>query len=249
MAKIKPYWLSVLLVICCIPYIGIGQTDIEDKRPVKKNPAKKERVLINMNADNWIRTPAYFKPDPYNSRGLDISILYDHILAKSQLSFALGAAFSSHNLYSNAFPVAAIRPNGVLFTKMDTAYFNNTDLIRSKISLNYIDLPFEVRWRSKPTVRTNKRTAVSIGFKFGLLLQSHTKSKGKNDIVVSGVSHGKKYKTYHIQNLNPIRYGVTLRVAHANFYLIGFYGLSTVFRTGKGTPANTLSVGIGYSPI
>ena len=70
-------------------------------------------------------------------------------------------------------------------------------------------------------------------------------------MILDGVNIGDKYKTYDIDNLNIVRatMGALRLVACANAYLIGYYGISPVFKKGAGTPANVLSVGIGYSPF
>lgn len=228
-----------------------AQEQEDDGRPkqFKKKPAKKERIMININADNLIQTASYFKVNPFNSRGVDIAAVYDLVIKKSQFSVALGGAFNSVNIKSDAFPVSYETSEGGSYTLMDTSYFSNITLKSTKISLNYIDIPFEVRWRSKSGVKTNKRATVAVGFKVGFLVESHTKTKTEEDLVHDGVNYGNKFKTFGIENLNPIKYGVTLRAGYANFYLIGYYGLSQVFKKGAGTPANVLSVGIGMSPF
>lgn len=239
-----------LLLLFIIPVAVFAQEeDSEKKKVIKKKPATQQRVLVNLNADNWIQTASYYDINPYNSRGVDIQILYDYVIKKSQFSVALGGGFNSNNIHSNAFPRTYQLEGGGSYTKMDTAYFSGIDIKTNKISLNYIDIPFEVRWRSKRGTKIKKRWAVSVGFKVGFLVQSHTKTRTRQDVLLDGVNLGNKYKTYDIDNLNIVKYGVTMRVGYANAYLIGYYGIGTVFKKGAGTPANVLSVGIGYSPF
>lgn len=239
---------KTLLIGLLFPLALFAQEETPENRVIKKKPAAKQRILVNLNADNWIQTASYYEINPYNSRGVDIQLLYDHVIKKSQFSLALGGGFNSNNIHSDAFPRTYQLEGGGSFTKMDTAYFSGTNIKVNKISLNYIDIPFEVRWRSKLGTKIKKRWAVSFGFKVGFLVQSHTKTRTSQDVILNGVNLGTKYKTYDIDNVNAVRYGVTMRVGYANAYLIGYYGISPVFRKGAGTPANVLSVGIGYSP-
>lgn len=240
---------KLVLFAFMIPFLAYAQEEAEPKKVIKKKPAAKQRILVNVNADNWIQTSGYYDINPYNSRGVDIQLLYDYVIKKSQFSVALGGGFNSNNLHSNAFPRTFELEGGGSYTKMDTSYFSGVDIQTNKISLNYIDIPFELRWRSKRGKKIKKRWAVSVGFKVGFLVQSHTKTKTKQDVVLNGANLGNKYKTYDIENLNIVKYGVTVRVGYANVYLLGYYGISPVFKKGAGTPANVLSVGIGYSPF
>ena len=244
----KPIFIAIAMLCALCLHAQEQQNDGRPKQ-FKKKPAKKERIMININADNLIQTASYFKVNPFNSRGIDIAALYDLVIKKSQFSVALGGAFNSVNIKSDAFPVPYATNDGGSYTLMDTAYFSNVTLRSTKISLNYFDIPFELRWRSKLGTKTNKRASIAIGFKVGFLIQSHTKTRTEEDLIIGGVDHGSRFKTYGIENVNPIKYGITLRAGYANFYLIGYYGLSQVFKNGQGTPANVLSVGIGISPF
>lgn len=239
----------VICVMAILVNVSFAQEAEKETKKFKKKPAKKERMLISLTADNLIQTASYFEINPYNSRGVDIALLYDLVIKKSPFSLAVGAGFNSINIKSNAYPVTYKTNNGESFTKMDTAFFSGTTLKQTKISLNYIDIPFEVRWRSKTIGKKRKRVSVAVGFKVGFLVQSHTKTTTEEDMIYNGVNLGSKFKTYDIENLNPIKYGVSFRAGYANFYLLGYYGLSQVFKKGAGTPANVLSVGIGFSPF
>lgn len=240
---------SIFFIVAILANLSHAQEAKKEPKKFKKKPAKKERMLISLTADNLIQTSSYYEINPYNSRGVDIAMLYDLIIKKSQFSAALGGGFNSVNIKSNAFPVSYQTIDGGSFTKMDTSFFSDVTLKQSKISLNYIDIPFEIRWRSRSIGKKRKRVGVSVGFKVGFLVQSHTKTTTEEDMVHNGVNLGSKFKTYDIENLNPIKYGVTVRAGFANFYLIGYYGLSQVFKKDMGTPANVISVGIGFSPF
>lgn len=240
---------SIFLIMSVLVNFGFAQEAEKEPKKFKKKPAKKERMLISLTADNLIQTSSYYEINPYNSRGVDIAMLYDLIIKKSQFSVALGGGFNSVNIKSNAFPVNYLTSDGGSFTKMDTSFFSGATLKQTKISLNYIDIPFEVRWRSKSQGKKRKRASIALGFEVGFLVQSHTKTTTEKDFLQNRVNLGSKFKSYDIENLNPIKYGVTLRAGYANFYVIGYYGLSQVFKKGTGTPANVLSVGIGFSPF
>ena len=244
--------LSLLLLIV-LTTASIGQEvsteTVADEKPKKKRkPPKKEMVLINLNFDSWIGTPSTIRPKWFSSRGVDVAILYDYVIAKSNFSTALGVGFNSHNIHMEGFPIEYPIQSGGTYTLLDPDFFDGKEINVNKLSTNYIDIPFEVRFRSNPH-KNGKRIAASIGFKLGWLVQSHTKTKTDSDLYYQGINFRDKIKTYDIPNLTKFRYGVTARVGYANFYLNFFYSLTPLFIDGKGTEAVPISIGIGVSPF
>jgi len=147
----------------------------------------------------------------------------------------------------DAFPVEWTTTGGS-YTQLNPNFFDGKTIVFNKISTNFIDVPIEFRFRSYPN-KSGKRVAISAGFKLGFLVQSHAKTRTKEDVFVNGVSVGNKFKTYNIPNLRKVRYGVTARVGFAKFYANFFYSLTPLFIDGKGTAATPISVGIGYTPF
>ena len=234
-----------------------SQTVADGKPEKKRKPPKKEMVLINMNFDSWLNHPSTVSPKWFSSRGVDISLLYDYVIAKSNFSLAAGVGFNSHNVHMDAFPITyqVSKESGIgqqesvySYTHLDSDFFNGQNITVNKLSTNFIDIPMEFRYRSKPH-KNGKRIAASLGFKLGWLVQSHTKTKVDQDYYYEGVNFGRKIKTYNIPNLTQFRYGVTARVGYANFYINLFYSLTPLFNKDTGTEATPLSVGIGFSPF
>ncbi|MCB9190049.1 MAG: outer membrane beta-barrel protein [Flavobacteriales bacterium] len=227
----------------------VSETTVADEQPKKKRkPPKKEMILVNLNFDSWLFNPSTVKPKWFASRGVDVALLYDYVLAKSNFSLAGGVGFNSHNIHMEAFPIVYQITEGHSYTHLDPTFFEGQKITVNKISTNFIDIPFEVRFRSNPH-KNGKRIAASVGFKLGWLVQSHTKSKTDEDYFYEGVNFRRKIKTYDIPNLTKFRYGLTARVGYANFYLNFFYSLTPLFREGYGTEAVPISIGIGVSPF
>lgn len=220
--------------------------ETETKKP-KRKPPQKEFILININFDGWLNTPSTIESKWFASRGVDIAVLYDYVLGKSNFSLGAGVGFNSHNIHSDGFPIERPITTGNTYTKLDEAFFDRKTIITNKLSTNFIDIPIEFRFRSNPS-KSGKRAAVSAGFKLGWLVQSHTKTRTDETFIYNGVNFGDKVKTYNIPNLRKFRYGVTARAGYANFYLNFFYSLTPLFVDGLGTEAVPISIGIGYSP-
>ncbi len=228
----------------------VSDQTVADEKPKKKKrkPPKKEMILINLNFDGWLNTPSSISSEWFASRGVDVAVLYDYVLAKSNFSLAAGVGFNSHNVHMDGFPIEYTTTTGQTYTKLDKSFFEGKEIITNKISTNFVDIPVEVRFRSKAH-KNGKRIAASVGFKLGWLVQSHTKTKTDEDLFYNGVNFRSKVKTYDIPNLTRFRYGLTARVGYANFYVNFFYSLTPLFIDGKGTEAVPISIGIGASPF
>lgn len=227
----------------------VSDETVADTKPKEKRKLpRREMVLVNLNFDGWIGAPSTVNSKWFSSRGVDVALLYDYVIAKSVFSIAAGVGFNSHNIHTEGFPIEYALTTGETYTKLDPSFFDEKKINVNKISTNFIDIPFEVRFRSRPH-KNGKRIAASVGFKLGWLVQSHTKTKTDEDLFYQGINFRSKIKTYDIPNLTKFRYGVTARVGYANFYLNFFYSLTPLFKTGMGTEAVPISIGIGASPF
>lgn len=240
--------LTVLFLFSVMSSIAQDTIPPQAPKSKKRKMPKKEMLLVNLNFDSWVGNPSYVSPQWGASRGVDVALLYDYVLGKSNFSIAGGLGFNSHNVHSGGFPIVYNTIDGETYTKLDTSFFSGQDIGVNKISTNFIDIPLEVRFRSKAH-KNGKRIAASVGFKMGFLVQSHTKTETETEYNINGVDVGTKFKTYAIENLTFFRYGLTARVGYANFYLNFFYSLTPLFQSGRGTEATPISIGIGVSPF
>lgn len=249
MIRVLFIWVALTLFSVASFAQQVSNQTVADEKPKKKRkPPKKEMILVNLNFDHWLFTPSTVEPKWFASRGVDVALLYDYVLAKSNFSIAGGVGFNSHNIHMESFPTELQTSEGRSYTHLDPRFFDGQKITVNKISTNFVDIPFEVRFRSNPH-KNGKRIAASVGFKLGWLVQSHTKTKVDDDYFFQGVNFGRKVKTYDIPNISKFRYGVTARVGYANFYLNFFYSLTPFFVEGRGTEAVPISIGIGVSPF
>lgn len=249
MARTLALWSFLMLMALGGFAQQVSNETVADGKPKKKRkPPKKEMVLVNLNFDHWLFTPSTVTPKWFASRGVDVAVLYDYVIAKSNFSVAGGVGFNSHNIHMEGFPIEYQTTEGHSYTHLDPRFFEGQKITVNKISTNFIDIPVEVRFRSNPH-KNGKRIAASIGFKLGWLVQSHTKTKVDEDYFFQGVNFGEKVKTYDVPNLTKFRYGLTARIGYANFYLNFFYSLTPLFTEGRGTQAVPISIGIGVSPF
>jgi len=116
------------------------------------------------------------------------------------------------------------------------------DVKKSKLALNYVDLPIEFRFHTNKNHDTGFRAA--IGGKVGYLLNNHTKLVYKED--------GEKFKVKNDQdyNIEKIRYGLLGRLGFPGINVFCYYGLSSLFKSEKGpegADASTWNIGISIT--
>lgn len=182
-----------------------------------------------------------FNTNFFGSRTLNIYYYYDHRLGNSNFSVhpGIGLGLERYKFnndktlgYNTGDSVVMIPVSGVLPT---ASSIKKTGLIT-----NYVDVPVEFRFSSNPS-DPGRSFNLSLGFKFGVLYDSFTKIKYRED------GETKKIKDKQNYNLNPIRYGALFRVGVGPFSAYANYTLSPLFKDGKGpngAEINNFTVGL-----
>ncbi len=114
---------------------------------------------------------------------------------------------------------------------------------KSMLITNYLDIPLEVRFYTNPSDK-KRSFKVGIGFKVGVLINSHTKIKQE----VNGEMTKRKVNDNFA--LNRFRYGVTGRIGIGGFNVFYYSSLNTLFESDKGplgTEANNVTVGLSFT--
>jgi len=199
----------------------------EEDIEVSNRFGKSDRLMIDIYNDIWLGAPDTIDFKGYNP-GASVSLMQDFPLGSTNFSFAIGLGVGTHNLRYNA---------NILKDSLGVSYFENrVDTPKQyKMVLSYIDLPIELRFRTK---RDNV-FRIAVGGKIGYEINNHIKH----------VDDDFKMKTYNIEYLNMIRYGLTARVGYKWFNLYVYYGLSTLFEEKHGPEMAPLSLGISLIPF
>lgn len=198
-----------------------------------------DRIAIDIKSDQWIQTPPGIKTKLY-SIGVSAFLYKDIPLnKKSNLSIAYGIGLTSDNIHHNGtFTTSTNNPSNSSYTKLIPLASNYKTRI-NKITLNYIEVPFELRFRTmNKSLEERRRFNFRFypGFKAGYLMGSHTK------LVTDDV----KIKVYRTPNTLFYRYGPTLRIGFNKVSFIAFYSLTGIFEENKGNELNTFSLGISW---
>ena len=228
---------SFLSLLIATIFLGLT-TQAQESPSLPKAPkipgtgSKEDAAILEINLDSWTDTPDGIKLNTFRSRGVAIKYFSEKNLGKSSFHFAFGLALNSNNVHHDGF--LAYDSSGVAnILPLDPA----VDYKVNKISLTYIDIPLELRYRSKPLHKSN-RIKVAGGFMGGLLVNSHVKFKDDDGT----------FKAKKIKEILPYQYGLTARVGYGKYNISGYYGLSTVFEDGKGPELTPYSIGISIIP-
>lgn len=170
--------------------------------------------------------------------GVNIYGMYTYEIPKSTISLAIGLGLGMHNLHSNGL-LSDSAANSVLTPFPETANGRNVDYKQNKLQLTYLDIPAEIRFKSKGGFR------LAAGIKAGYLLSAHTKYKG--DDLDGGRTV--KIKEGSLPNLEKWRFGPTFQIGYKFVNLTAFYSLSRVFTETTEIEIYPISVGISLRPF
>lgn len=176
---------------------------------------------------------AAFNTGAIGSRTLNIYYQLDKRIGQTKFSVHPGVGFGFERYkFTNDRTLGYVAgPNGpfdeLQMIEIISAYPNISGIKKSQLITNYLDAMVELRFSTNPNdpARSFK---VSAGFKAGVLIDSFTKLKLNED------GETKKFKNKQDFNLNPFRYGATLRIGAGNFGVFGYYSLSPIFRDKEG---------------
>jgi len=226
-------FLIILLVIFLFTSSGYSQV-------VTEKTKKKISIGVGLNTDIMINMPSGIKARAIN-QGVTVLGTYNIPFGKSDFSFAIGVALSSHNIYGN-FTVNSTPDSTTLLKIPDSINYK-----KSKMSITYAEIPIEFRFKSKSKV------SVVAGFKAGFMIGSNSKYNGDGPIVTTNytlnATGNQRAKFWGIKNLEQFTYGPTLRIGYKWFNVAGYYMISNLFTKNRGPEMYPISVGIMLMPF
>ncbi|MFN5423124.1 MAG: outer membrane beta-barrel protein [bacterium] len=198
-----------------------------------------DHLLLQLGLAKWGNA------DEMNIRGysktFNAYFLFDFpFKSNPKFSTALGTGIGTDNIFFKKTNVNIIGGNGVTITPD-----NNIQYSKSKLSSSYLEIPFELRYSTKPE-NMNKGWKFAVGAKVGLLIDSKVKTKLD---AVSGDVGGYMLKIKDKRYFNSTRFVGTARVGMGNFSLFGTYTLTSMFKEGLGPLVRPYSIGITLSGL
>ncbi len=191
----------------------------------------KDRLIVGLFTDVWSNLPADMETKTIN-RGVTIDYLQDFPISTSNFSFAVGLGFTSHNIYSDNFYA---RTSG----RHEFMPISGLDYDKNKLSLNYLNVPVELRFRTRNTPQTIR---IHAGVKAGLLIDAHTKYIGED----APGGRDTKIKEGKLDNIERFMFGFHGRLGYGRFNLNTFINLTDIFEGNNAQDASLVSVGLSF---
>ncbi|HRZ75774.1 MAG TPA: outer membrane beta-barrel protein [Bacteroidales bacterium] len=209
-------------------------------------PAKEKSnaliFILDLHHDLWMDVPEEIEQDGFfrSALGINIGLMYGIPLGTSMFSVAIGPTVGTHAFSSNGQLLQDADENS-FFQKIEKDIAgNDISYKRNRLTLTYLDLPVEVRMKTRSDIRA------AVGFKAGYLVGSETFYNGDSFL---NAEKQLKVRYYALENIEKLRYGALLRLGYKWFNLYGYYSLSRVFEDGKGPELYPVSVGISLVPF
>ncbi|PWH85574.1 porin family protein [Brumimicrobium oceani] len=203
-------------------------------KPFEEGKLRKyDRLIFDLVYNDWYGDKDYFDSPP-SSIGFNAALMFDVILTKANtMSFGWGIAYSH---FSNRSQVKFSR-DLVNNTTLISDYLPGFEPKSTKFGANYIEIPLELRFRTKGY----KHFKFMIGGKIGYQLNAFSKETFRID--------GKRYSTkeYNFADSNPLRYGATVRIGIRNWAIYGAYYFSPLFTDSGSADLTPISMGISVS--
>ncbi len=208
--------------------------------PTQMYPA--DRFIVTVFTDMWQDVPDNIDLKTIQ-RGITISSLQDMPVGRTNFSIAAGLEFSSHNIYSDNRYLFNPFTDAYDFYKIASDYDNN------KLSLNYLGIPVQFRFRTRNMSKTFRAYA---GMKADYLISAHTKYVGKTypdphnpgEFPVAGRTI--KVKEYKLDNISKYRIGLTGMIGYRSVNLYFYYPLTGIFSDNSAENMTPVSVGVSF---
>jgi len=230
----KNYLLTFFLIILCIPFINAQE---EEEVDIPEPKIANDQVVFNIVTNIMNPGPKGISSKPYASLGAEFYSYSPLIGKKKKVGLAMGVGVGTLNYNIDAAPFRDSLDNTILTNLPDSLQYK-----KSKIVVTYWDIPVEIRIRSNPSPKGNS-FKFAAGFKFGVMLSNHYKYRGDS---WSEEDRTVKFKTYYIDNIMRIRYGLYARLGYGKFTVMGNYYLTPLFEKNKGPESMVVSFGLSF---
>ncbi len=221
-----------LIVMAHLMISTILAQNVELNESVPKTKMRpSDHIVVSLFTDAWSGLPDNM--DTYFiNRGIAFDYLQELPLGKSNFSIAAGLGLSSHNLYSDNIYEWNIENNNYYFVPIQT----DADYKNNKLSLNYINVPVEFRFRTRNLPKTFR---IHAGIKGGYLINAHTKYFGDNE-------QGREIKTKEksLENIESFLLGLNGRIGYGRINVSAFMSLTEIFKDNNAQDAEFISLGL-----
>lgn len=221
---------SFLLLIACA---GFAQETEAPNFTAVDSLYREDQFYFSFTYNILLNKPAGISQNKF-SAGFAGGFLRDMPINESRtFAIAAGLGYTLNN-YNEDLKISEVNGDAVYtLVEPDSGYDKN------KLSLHFVDLPIEIRWRTS-TPESHKFWRIYTGFKLSYLFYSRSKFVGNQEKIVLTKN----------DDLNKVRYGVYLAAGYNTWNFNIYYGLNPVFKSakleGRKIDMQTLNIGLMF---
>jgi hypothetical protein len=218
--------IASFLILLTVASTAIAQTT---PNTVKKGrPDIPGTFVVEVGVNRGLDAPSKFQLGLWGSRTVNVYYQYDFRILKSRFSFVPGIGLSMERYKFKNFRILGYDEDDSLsLLQPSDAMVNLPGIKKSQLVTNYIDVPLELKYSSKPDDPARSFKA-SVGGRIGYMYDSFRKLKYKQEGEMMRLKDKQDF------NLNKVRYGVFGKIGVGNFAIVGYYNLTNLFEDGKG---------------
>jgi hypothetical protein len=171
-------------------------------------------------------------PFDWRSLGFAVSLMFDKPITKLN-TFGLGYGIAySHSSFFTRSQFLTDYPNGKTTVTDSLLPVSH----RQKLSANYLEIPLEVRFRTKNWQHAKFHLGAKLGWQINAYLKEQPNSNKNHPV-----------KTFNFPDRNLFRYGAYTRIGVRNWALFGAYYFSPFFTNKNSTQLSSIELGLSIS--
>ena len=202
----------ILLFLLVASFVGYAQTDGESESTSAELPS--DPFFFDVGAVLWDHEVAGLTTEDQSYHiGLNV---YKEFAASKFFALASGLGISWNNVYTNM----AVNTDRGADALTYSFLADSINYKRNKLVATYIDIPLELRFRTKAN-KSGNYFRFHVGGKAGLRVSGYSKYVADNI----------KSKTYKVTSFAPVRYGLQGRIGFGGTSVYVFYPLNKLFDT------------------
>lgn len=237
---------SIFSVCLMLTVLAESQPVVGQDTPPSQEPSRRGlpdlpgSFVLEFGFNQTQDAPDTFDIGFWGSRTVNVFYQFDKRIGNTKFSVHPGIGFSLERF--------KLKNNYTLSSTVSTTELVPADdffpgIKKSMIVTNYLDVPLEIRFSTRPD-DPSRSFRVSVGGRVGYLFDSFTKIKYSEEGEVKTTKNKENY------NLSKLRYGTFFKLGAGNLGLVAYYNLSPLFEEDEGpeqTEMNTFTIGLSLS--
>lgn len=235
--------LFILSILFGLSFASFAQEEapIKKEKKVKKflESEGKDRLFLVLNHDNLFHQETNGFATQWYSRGMGLYFMWDFQIKKSKFSVAPGIGYNHAAYFHNG--IILEDSTGISFPEI-VNLSEDENFSRAKMSLHYIEVPIELRFRHK--FKNALSLKIAVGIKGSVKVGAGTK-----EVKTGPNGYNKHYDVTNYKDFNTWRVGPTFRLGYGFANLIMYYDLLPLFKEGRGPKMTPFSIGFAFTTL